>query len=64
MQQLLMTMQAMTCHLNVIEELSEEVIGQCIYDEKVATAIRENKARQLVEDANYGNDGYWLDIQE
>jgi len=51
-------------HLNILQELSEEVIGQCIYDDEVATAIREDKARQIVDDANYGDDGYWLDIQE
>lgn len=64
MQQLIMTMKAMTCHLNVIEELSEEVIGQCIYDEEIARQLREDKARQIVEDANYGADNYWINIQE
>ena len=61
MQQLILTNQKM---LEVLLELSEEVIGQCIYDEEIATAIRQEKAEQLVRDANDGRDNYWLDIQE
>ena len=61
MQQFIWTMKV---QLEQLEELSEEVIGQCIYDEEVAQAIRDDKAQQLVDEANYGDDNYWLDIQE
>ena len=61
MQQLILTNQKM---LEVLEELSEEVIGQCIYDENIADAIRQDKADELVREANDGRDNYWLDIQE
>ena len=61
MQQFILTIKA---QLEQLEELSEEVIGQCIYDEDIADAIRKDKAQQLVDDANDGSDNYWLDIQE